>query len=106
MTFKKESPENIQKLMSENDVALIDVRSPQERAGGRISGSTGIDYRSTDFEKKLNELDKDKVLVLYCYIGNRSAAAGQKAESIGFKNIYMIDGGISAWESHGLPIEK
>lgn len=106
MTFKKESPEDIQKLISENDVALIDVRSPRERADGYIARSNGIDFRSADFEKKLNELDKDKILVLYCRVGGRSASAGQKAESMGFKNVYMIDGGISAWESHGLPIEK
>ncbi|WNY22747.1 Sulfurtransferase [Methanimicrococcus hongohii] len=107
MSYKRESPENIQKIIAEKDVNLADVRSSQERASdGYITGSVLIDLRSPDFDQKLNALDKDKTLVLYCHAGNRSATAAQKAVDAGFKDVYMIEGGITGWKSHGLPVEK
>lgn len=107
MTYKRESPEKIQKLITENDVNLIDVRSLSERTtDGYIANSADIDIRAPDFDQKLNALDKNKTLVLYCHAGNRSATAAQKAAGMGFKDVCMIEGGIAAWKSKGLPIEK
>ncbi len=107
MSYKRESPEKIQALISEKDVNFIDVRSPQERnSDGYIAGSSDIDIRSPDFDQKLDALDKNKIIVFYCHAGNRSATASQKADNAGFKDVYMIEGGISAWKSHGLPVQK
>ncbi|WNY28831.1 Sulfurtransferase [Methanimicrococcus stummii] len=107
MSYKRESPEKIQELMAEKDVNLIDVRSPQERiSDGSIAGSENIDIRGPDFNQKLNALDKNKTLVLYCRAGNRSQTAAQRAVDAGFKDVYMIEGGIAGWESSGLPVEK
>ncbi|MBZ3935464.1 rhodanese-like domain-containing protein [Methanimicrococcus blatticola] len=107
MSYKSESPEKIQALISEKDVNFIDVRSQQERnSDGYIAGSTDIDIRSPDFDQKLNALDKNKIIVFYCRAGNRSATASQKANNAGFKDVYMIEGGITAWKSRKLPIEK
>ena len=107
MSYKRESPEKIQALIAEKDVNFVDVRSPQERnSDGYIAGSSDIDIRSPDFDQKLSALDKNKIVVFYCHAGNRSATASQKADNAGFKDVYMIEGGISAWKSHGLPVEK
>lgn len=107
MNFKKESPQKIQALIAENDVSLIDVRSAQERSSdGYIKGSTLIDLRSPDFREKLQALDKNKTIVFYCRAGHRSATAAQEATDMGFKDVYMIDGGLAAWEAAGLPVEN
>ncbi|MDR2943799.1 MAG: rhodanese-like domain-containing protein [Methanosarcinales archaeon] len=107
MSYKRESPEKIQVLISEKELNFIDVRSPPERnTDGYIAGSAEMDIRGADFDQKLNTLDKNKTTVFYCRAGNRSAAACQKAENFGFKDIYMIEGGIIAWESRGLPTRK
>ena len=107
MICKREPPRVIQSMISEKDIYLIDVRSSQERlSDGYIAGSILIDIRNSDFETKLNELDKNKTLILYCRAGNRSANAAEKAENAGFRDICMIEGGIAAWKSQGLPVKK
>ena len=106
MTYKRKSPEEIQKIIVENEINVIDVRSTPERANGYIQNSICIDVRGPDFEKKLNELDKNKILILYCLGGNRAAIAAVKADLLGFKDVYLIEGGITAWKNRKLPIEK
>ena len=107
MSCKTKSPKEIQTIISKKDANLVDVRTPQERANdGYIAGSVLIDVRSPDFNQELNTLDKNKTLILYCHAGNRSKKAAQEAADAGFKDVCMIEGGITGWESHGLPIEK
>jgi len=106
MSYSRKSPEEIRKMIAENDINLIDVRSAPERAEGYIKDSLCIDVRDSDFEKKLNEFDKNKILVLYCLGGNRSAVAAARADSLGFQKVYLIEGGITAWKKYKLPTEK
>ena len=106
MSNRKKSPKEIQKVIEENETNVIDVRSVPERADGYIKNSICIDVQGMDFETKLCQLDKNKILILYCRGGNRAAVAVSKAESLGFKDVYMIDGGITAWKNSKLPTEK
>ena len=106
MSYSRKSPEEIKKIIEENETNIIDVRSAPERTDGYIQNSKCIDVRGMDFEMKLIKLDKNKILILYCLGGNRSAAAAAKADSLGFKKVYMIEGGITAWKNRKLPTEK
>ena len=106
MSNRKKSPKEIQKVIEENETNVIDVRSVPERANGYIKNSICIDVRGMDFEMKLCQLDKNKILILYCRGENRAAVAVSKAESLGFKDVYMIDGGITEWKNCKLPTEK
>ncbi|MDY0267409.1 MAG: rhodanese-like domain-containing protein [Methanimicrococcus sp.] len=106
MICKREPPKIIQSLIAEKNIYLIDVRSSQERlSDGYIAESMLIDIRGPDFEMRLNKLDKNKMLILYCRAGNRSLNAAGKAEQAGFKDICMIEGGINAWKSQGFPVK-
>ena len=106
MTYQKKSPEEIRKIMEKNETNIIDVRSSPERSDGYIQNSTCMDVRGLDFEMKLTKLDKNKILIIYCHAGNRAMAAASKADSLGFKKVYMIDGGIVAWKKCKFPTEK
>ena len=106
MSSRKKSPKEMQKIIEENETNVIDVRSVPERANGYIKNSICIDVRGMDFEMKLCQLDKNKILILYCRGENRAAVAVSKAESLGFKDVYMIDGGITEWKNCKLPTEK
>jgi Rhodanese-related sulfurtransferase len=107
MSYKRETPERIQTLINEKFVNIIDVRTPQEKNNdGFISKSILINIRSPDFNDKLNALDKETPIVLYCHAGNRSETAAQTAVGAGFKEIYMIEGGISAWKTKNLTVEN
>ena len=83
---------------SENPV-VIDVRTPEEYAGGYIRGAINIDYRAADFRDKIVKLDKDKQYIVYCRTGVRSSEARDIMEEIGFKHVINMTGGITEWEA-------
>ena len=70
---------------------VIDVRTPEEYAAGNIDGALNIDVQAADFADRIGELPKDDTYVVYCRSGNRSAAAIDIMEDLGFTS--LIDGG-------------
>lgn len=77
---------------------LIDVRTPEEYAEGHIRNATNLDYLDDSFEPQADKLDRSKTYFLYCRSGNRTKGAASVMASLGFKNIFILDGGILAWQ--------
>ena len=90
VTFKEELSKN-------KDIQLIDVRTPEEYQEGYIENAILIDYFSEDFKTKIQELDKEKPVYLYCRSGNRSGKASIMLLDLGFTEIVDFDGGYEAW---------
>jgi rhodanese-related sulfurtransferase len=80
-----------------DNIQLVDVRTPEEYAEGHIENALLINFKSDDFEEKIQELDKDKPVYVYCKSGNRSGQASEIMKELGFKQIIDLDGGYSAW---------
>jgi len=95
--LKSISIEEAAEKISKGDAVFIDVRTPQEVAGGRIPGSVHIDVSSADFEKKLATLDKNKEYVVYCKKGGRSTNACKKMHEMGFRKLNNMTAGYSGW---------
>lgn len=87
------------KGIANQNVQLIDVRTPKEYEEGHIENSTLINYFSENFKTKLSELNKNKPLYLYCRSGVRSGKASKVLSELGFKEIYDLEGGYLAWKS-------
>jgi len=85
---------------------LVDVRTPDEYTEGHISHAVLMDVNKADFTKKLEQLDKNKTVYVYCRSGKRSHTAADMMKESGFKNVFELRGGIIAWEEAGLPVEK
>ncbi|RMZ50531.1 rhodanese-like domain-containing protein [Flavobacteriaceae bacterium PRS1] len=83
--------------LSNNEVQLIDVRTPKEYNDGHIENARLIDFLSEDFKIKIQELDKEKPIYLYCRSGGRSGKASKVMEEFGFKEIVDLEGGYMAW---------
>ena len=85
------------KLDGGEDFLLIDVREQDENAIARIPGSTLIPLSA--FQQRAGELDdkKDHEIVIHCKLGGRSMQACQYLESLGFKKLVNLVGGIAAW---------
>jgi len=75
-------------------VQLIDVRTPKEYNSGHINGARNIDFNSNSFGEEFNKLNKDEPVYIYCRSGVRSGEASKKLETMGFKEIYDLKGGI------------
>ena len=83
--------------------SLIDVREIPEYESVRISGSTLIPLSS--FDQNINKVDKNSSNYFLCGVGKRALKAAEYLESLGYKNLYVIDGGIKAWIEAGYPVE-
>lgn len=88
------------------DLVILDIRTPEEFAAGHLAGAINVDYYASDFEDQLAQLDLDVPYVMYCNSGNRSSNALPLMDSLGFAEVYEMDGGIQAWFGAGLPIDQ
>jgi hypothetical protein len=63
-----------------------------------------VGYEDFDISK-MDVLDKDKTIVVYCSIGYRSEKIGEKLKDKGFSMVYNLYGSIFEWGNLGLPLE-
>ncbi len=106
-TVKNIDANQAEKLLKENKkVVVLDVRTPEEFAAGHIAGATNLDFHGPDFEKKLNGLDKNQTYLVHCAAGRRSAKTRDLMKADQFKTIYHLEGGLTAWEEAGKPVER
>lgn len=100
------SVNQMQKLLMQDSVQLIDVRTAVEFHKGHIKNAQNIDFFSTDFDFKMAALDNSKPLIIYCRSGRRSAKSVLKLVDKGYEIIYDLQGGIIQWISDGNQIVK
>jgi rhodanese-related sulfurtransferase len=81
---------------------ILDVREPSEWAEAHIAGATLIPLG--ELPNRMNELPKDKIIVVVCRTGHRSAQGRDILLQAGFKTVTSIAGGITQWQSQGLPL--
>jgi thioredoxin 1 len=93
-----------EKIHEQNNPVILDVRTPQEFEGGYIAGAINIDYNSNEFSHKVNKLDKDEAVFVYCLSGGRSSSAANEMRRNGFKNVVELKGGILKWNAAGLDV--
>jgi len=86
------------------DLVVLDVRTPEEFDEGHLANAVNVDFYAPDFSANLAALDKDVPYVLYCRSGNRSGTTVQEMRSLGFTEVYEVDGGILSWLNSGLPL--
>ncbi|HKD05502.1 MAG TPA: rhodanese-like domain-containing protein [Bryobacteraceae bacterium] len=84
-----------------DQIAVLDVREPGEVAGGAIENSISIPLGK--LASRLNELDRNKLLVVHCKGGYRSSIATSILRRAGFRDIANLIGGFDAWKTAGLP---
>jgi rhodanese-related sulfurtransferase len=90
------TPDQGRKLVEAGDVRLVDVRTPQETAGGIIPGALLIPI--DELESRAGEIPKDgRRTLVYCAGGGRSAAACEFLSQHGYANLHNLEGGFSAW---------
>ena len=93
---KVESPEGLKKIIESKAprFVIVDVRPEQAYQLGHIPTAINIPHGFISDIK--NPPPKDKYLILYCYGGITSPAAGERLQADGYKYIFVW-GGITAW---------
>ncbi|MFT7057126.1 MAG: rhodanese-related sulfurtransferase [Roseivirga sp.] len=104
---EKLSLEEYESLMADKKkLQLIDVRTPQEFEAGHILNAVMIDFKAADFRTQVKNLKKRKPIAVYCKSGNRSGQAFAILQEMGFRKIYDLEGGITAWIEAEKKIKK
>ncbi|UCD96804.1 MAG: right-handed parallel beta-helix repeat-containing protein [Candidatus Bathyarchaeota archaeon] len=87
---------------AESSPVILDVRSVSEYESGHIRNAKLIPH--TELPLRLEELDRNDTILVYCRSGARSANASQTLVNNGFLYIYNLLGGILGWISEGHPV--
>lgn len=87
-------------LENKDDYQFVDVRTLEEFYDERVPGFTiNIDYyKLEDKYSMLDNLDKDKPVVVMCNSGNRSVSASNIMLDEGFTEVYNLTDGIQGWD--------
>jgi rhodanese-related sulfurtransferase len=80
---------------------VLDVRTPEEWNEYHIPGSTLIPL--DQLETRLNEVPRDKELVVVCRSGNRSKPGRDMLKNAGFTQVTSMNGGLKEWQAANLP---
>ncbi len=98
--------DEFEQKLSTPSVQLVDTRTAEEFAKGKIASATNIDVMQADFsDKAKTQLNKAQPVYVYCHSGRRSMVAAKKLVKEGFK-IINLKGGIVEWAEAGKPIVK
>lgn len=90
-------------IAAKTDIVIVDVRYPSDFRASRIPGA--ISLPKGKWEKPAG-LAKDRLNVLYCYNPqcHLASEAASALVALGYPVVEM-EGGFSAWEAFGSPVE-
>jgi hydroxyacylglutathione hydrolase len=83
---------------------LLDVREPREWKEGYVKGAERIFFG--ELSEKTESLPKDKRIAVTCSVGNRSSIGASILKRKGFREVYNVLGGMTAWENLAYPTKK
>lgn len=95
--------EDAYKLVSKvDDLFVLDVRTPFEFQQVRLEGARLIPV--DQLKKRINELPKNRPILVYCAVGSRSSQVVNYLARHGYPELYNLYGGIYSWAQKGYPI--
>jgi rhodanese-related sulfurtransferase len=104
-SFAAVSPQDAIRLMNRGAV-VIDLRPAEQYAAGHLSGARRMDgeqiLKAGDALKKY----KQKPLIVYDETGSLGTSAARQLKALGFTQAFNLRGGLAAWRSDNLPLEK
>lgn len=91
-------------LINRENAIIFDLRDAKLFAAGHILGAINIAPSAAASKQTLTY--KNKTVILLDNTNALAAAFGAKLKQQGFTKITILDGGLAAWQSTGLPLTK
>jgi rhodanese-related sulfurtransferase len=99
------SASDMQKITRQTpDIYLLDVRTLGEYTQKRIKGTRLIPI--DQIQRRINEIPKNRPIIVICETGMRSAQVGRYLDSLGYQDVFNLSQGIMGWQLRGYPIES
>ena len=104
--FKALGPAALTALVNRDNALVVDLRPHADFEKGHIPGSKNVQMSQFDPENKQLAPAKSLPVVLVCKAGQASGDAAKRLRKAGFERVYVLDGGIAAWQQADLPLAK
>lgn len=104
--FKGLRPAELTVLINRDNALVVDLRPIADFEKGHIPGAKNVQVSQFDPEHKQLAVAKALPIVLVCKSGQASAAAARRLKKAGFERVYVLDGGLGAWQQADLPLAK
>ena len=102
MTDKKVIVDIKEVKRPDKDAQLVDVRTPNEYSKGSLAGAVNIP--AADLVSRIDTLDKNRPVILVTQNGRRAQQELKQFKSKGFSDVYVLEGGLVAWQAAKLPL--
>jgi rhodanese-related sulfurtransferase len=103
--FHPTSPVGAVELLND-DATVVDVREPFEFKKGHIANAINIPFGKFDQQIDRLETRKSDPVVVTCKTGSQSSQVCKKLCKSGFQRVYLLQGGMQAWQDLNLPIQR
>ena len=90
--------------LNDPTVQIVDCREQDEWDAAHVEGTWLIPLDAIG--QRLDELDRDRPLIIVCRSGRRSLIAAQQLAAIGFVDVKSMNGGLIAWAEQGFPLVR
>ena len=104
-TFSAVSPQDAIRLMNRGAV-VIDLRPVEQYAAGHLSGARRMDGEQILKAGEMLKKYKQRPLIVYDESGSLGGSAARQLKTLGFTQAFNLRGGLAAWRSDNLPLEK
>jgi rhodanese-related sulfurtransferase/glutaredoxin len=99
-------PNSFEKGIASENIQLLDVRTAGEFKSGYIKKSQQADWNDKkQFTDRVQYIDKNKPVYVYCLSGARSASAADWLRKQGYLEVYHLKGGMISWKANNKPVE-
>ncbi|GAM09710.1 hypothetical protein OR1_01990 [Geobacter sp. OR-1] len=86
------------------NIYLLDVRTHEEYRQARLKGSILIPIN--EIERRLNEVPKNRPILVYCAVGSRSNLVAGFLAGKGYAEVYNMQDGIMGWYRNGYQVQQ
>lgn len=84
---------------------LVDVRDREEIASKSLGIKQMVTVPLRELSERLLEIPANRTVMLISRVGNKGQEAAHFLADHGYANVALVEGGLTAWESEGLPVK-
>lgn len=104
--YKAVVPADLTALVNRENALVVDLRPIADFEKGHVPGAKNVQMSQFDPENRTLVAARSLPVVLVCKAGQASGDAAKRLRKAGFEQVFVLDGGIGAWQQAGLPLAR